>query len=252
MINRKIAAIIQARIGSTRLPKKAMLKVLNKPLLHYMIGQVKKSKKINDIIIVTSIKKENSVIRNFCKKNGIKCFSGSDKNLVNRYYLAAKKFNIDIIVRLTSDCPLIDSHIIDKLIEKYTSSKYDFVANTSPPYNLTYPDGMDVEIFSSKILKFVNSKCKIKTDLEHVTPYIWRKKKKFKQFKQNLKKNLSHLRLTVDYSEDFELIRNIIIYFKKNKININLNNIRKYLASNPDVYLINKKRNKNFKLNHEH
>lgn len=243
----KVAAIIQARIGSTRLPKKAMLKVLDKPLLYYMIKQVKKSKLIKDVVVVTSIKKENSIIRNFCKKNNIKCFSGPDKNLVKRYYLAAKKFNIDTIVRLTSDCPLIDPKIIDRLIKKYYSFKYDFVANTSPPYNLTYPDGMDVEIFSLDTLTFVNNRCKSKKDLEHVTPFIWRKKKYFNNFKHNLKKNLSHYRLTVDYKEDFELISNIIIHFKKNKISMGLKNIVNYLSLNPDIYLINKKRNKKFK-----
>lgn len=243
----KIAAIIQARIGSRRLPKKAMLKILNKPLLGYMVDQVKKSKKIKEIIIATSKSNENNAIRSFCKKNKIKCYSGSETNLVERYCGAVKLFGVSTIVRLTSDCPLIDPEVIDKCLEKYISSEYDFVANTSPPYNSSYPDGMDVEIFSSNTLDYVNQVCKNYSDLEHVTPFIWRKKSFFKLFKCNLKKNLSHYRLTVDYKEDFNLIKEIITHFKKNEINISLQNIESFLEKNEDIYAINKMRNKKYK-----
>lgn len=245
-MKKKIAAIIQARISSTRLPKKSMRKVLKKPLLEYMIKQVKKSKLINDIIIATSIKKENDIIRSFCKKKKIKCFSGSENNLVDRYCGAANFFGIDIIVRLTSDCPLIDPKVIDICVKKYLSKKYDFVANTNPPKKSTYPDGMDVEIFSYKILKFINSSCKNKFYLEHVTPYIWKKNKSYKLHLVKLNKDFSDLRLTVDYIEDFELVEKIITYFILNKKKINLKNIISYIKKNPSVYQINKIRNKKF------
>jgi spore coat polysaccharide biosynthesis protein SpsF len=244
----KIAAIIQARIGSTRLPRKAMLKIKGKPLLFYMIQQVKKSDKLNDIIVITSKKKENNIIRNFCIKNNINCFSGDEKNLVKRYFQAAKKYNVDIIVRLTSDCPLIDPRVIDKCINKFLSLKYDFVGNTSPPFNLTYPDGMDVEIFSKETLKYVFDNCKNTSDLEHVTPFIWRKKKFFKLCKLDSKKNLSKFRLTVDYKEDFILVKKIIEYFLANEIKINLKNIIFFLNNNSKVYSLNKMYNKKFRL----
>ena len=244
-MKKKIAAIIQARMGSSRLPKKAMKKVLGKPLLYYMISQIKKSKTVNDIIIATSIKKENNEIRNFCKKNKIKCFSGSEKNVLSRYYKTAREYKSDVIVRLTSDCPLIDPKIIDTCVKKFLRSNYKFVANTSPPEKLTFPDGMDVEVFSFKTLKYANANCKLKSDLEHVTPFIWRNKKKFKQYKINLKKNLSHLRLTVDYREDFLLIKKIITYFQAKKLQLSLNNMVDYLFSNKDLININAFRNKN-------
>jgi len=243
----KIAAIIQARIGSTRLPQKAMLKILNKPLLGYMIDQVKRSKNIDEIIVATSENNENNTIRSFCKKYRIKCYSGSEINLVERYCDAAKFFGVNTIVRLTSDCPLIDPQIIDKCLEKYISSEYDFVANTSPPYNSSYPDGMDVEIFSYNTLEYINRVCKNQLDLEHVTPFIWRKNSFFKLFKCNHKKNLSHYRLTIDYMEDFKLLKKIIIHFMKNKINISLENIDNFLKKNENIYAINKKRNKKYK-----
>ena len=239
----KVGIIIQARMGSKRLPGKIMKSIENKPILFYMINQIKKSKLYNEIIICTSKKKKNDVVRKFCKNNKIICFSGDENNLVKRYYLAAKKFNIDIIVRLTADCPLIDPVVIDLCINKFLSKKYDFVANTSPPVNSTYPDGMDVEVFSFKTLEQVNLNCKSKNDLEHVTPYIWRKKKKFKQLKLNLEKNFSHLRLTLDYQEDYTLIKKIITYFNKNKLDINLKNIIIFFKKNKNLLEINKIRN---------
>ena len=244
-----VGIIVQARIGSKRLRGKVLKKINNKPMLYYMLKQIKKSSFYDKIIITTSKKKENNPIRNFCKKRKIICFSGSENNLVNRYYLSAKENNIDIIVRVTADCPLIDPKIIDESIKKFVTKNYDFVANTSPPYNQTYPDGMDVEVFSYNTLKYVNRVCKNSFDLEHVTPFIWRNKKTFKLYKIKSKKNLSNLRLTVDYIEDFKLIEKIIVYFEKNKINMTLKNIEKYLNSNHNIYSINKSRNKKYKSN---
>ena len=239
----KVGIIIQARMGSKRLPGKVMSKILNKPILHYMLNQVRRSVLHDKIVIATSIKKENNIIRNYCKKNNINCFSGSENNLVNRYYLAAKKYNIDVIVRLTADCPLIDPQIIDQCIKKFYNNNYDFVANTSPPYKKTYPDGVDVEVFSFDLIKLVNDKCKSKNDLEHVTPYIWRKKKKFKLFRFELKKNLAKYRFTLDYKEDFLIIKEIIINLYKKRKKITMENVVNFINKNKNIYLIKKKRN---------
>ena len=239
----KVGIIIQARMGSQRLPGKVMNKVKNKPILHHMLKQVKKSKLHDLIVIATSLKKENEIIRNFCKKNKIKCYSGSENNLVNRYYLAAKKYNINIIVRLTADCPLIDPEIIDQGINKFLTDKYDFVANTSPPFKKSYPDGVDVEVFSFQLIKRVNFECKNKKDLEHVTPYIWRKKKRFNLFRFELKQNLSKYRFTLDYKEDFILIKQILINLYKKQKKITMKNVVNFIKQNKDIYLLNNNRN---------
>ena len=239
----KVGIIVQARMGSQRLPGKVMSKIKNKPILHYMLEQIKKSKLCDKVIIATSIKKENNIIRNFCKKNKITCFSGSENNLVNRYYLSAKKYKIDIIVRLTGDCPLIDPEIIDLSIKKFLLGNYDFVANTSPPHKKTFPDGVDVEVFSFKTIKNVNFECKNKNDLEHVTPYIWRKKKKFNLYRLELKNDLSKYRFTLDYEEDFILIKEILINLYKKRKKITMNNVINYIKKNKNIYLLNYKRN---------
>jgi spore coat polysaccharide biosynthesis protein SpsF (cytidylyltransferase family) len=239
----KVGIIVQARMGSKRLPGKIMKLVNNKPNLFHMIKQIKKSKLYNKIIICTSKKKENNIVRTFCKQNKIICFSGSENNLVNRYYLAAKKYNIDVIVRLTADCPLIDPKIIDMCIKKFLTKNYDFVANTSPPHGKSYPDGVDVEVFSFETIKIVNNECKSRSDLEHVTPFIWRKKSRFKLFRFELKKNFSKYRFTLDYKEDFLLIKKIIINFNKNKKLITMKNVVNFLKKNKNIYFLNNKKN---------
>jgi spore coat polysaccharide biosynthesis protein SpsF len=239
----KVGIIVQARMGSKRFPGKIMKKVNGYPMLNHMLNQIKKSKLHDEIIIATSLKKENDIVRNFCKKNKINCFSGSENNLVNRFYLCAKKYKLDTIVRLTADCPLIDPTIIDLCIKKFLSKKFDFVANTSPPNNKSYPDGVDAEVFSFKTIQTVNSKCKSKKDLEHVTPYIWRKKKEYRLFRFNLKKDLSKYRFTLDYKEDFVLIKKILINLYNKKKKITMNNVIQYIKQNKNVYLLNHKRN---------
>jgi len=238
----KVGIIIQARMGSKRFPGKIMKLINNKPILFHMLRQIKKSNLYDEIIFCTSIKKENDVVRKFCKKNKIICFSGSENNLVNRYYLTAKKYKIDVIVRLTADCPLIDPTIIDLCIKKFLSRNYDFVANTSPPYKKSYPDGVDVEVFSFKTIEIVNRECKSKNDLEHVTPYIWRKKKRFNLFRFELKKNLFKYRFTLDYKEDFILIRKVLLNFYKKRKKITMKNVVNYIKQHKNVYLLNNKK----------
>ena len=154
----KIVCIVQARISSSRLPAKILLPGYDKPLLLHLIERLDKSKLINDVVIATSTNPLDDLIYDLCKLKKIKVFRGSLTNLLERYYKCAKKFNADHIVRITSDCPLIDPKIIDKMISKYLRLKnIDFLSNTHPP---TFPDGFDVEIFKFSALQkaFKNAK----------------------------------------------------------------------------------------------
>ena len=144
-----IGALIQARMGSKRLPNKVLQKINKRPILDIMIARLKNSKQIEKIIVCTTNKKEDDRIVNFCKKNNINYFRGASQNVMSRYYNAAKKFNIKTIVRLTADCPLIDAKIIDKMLVHYKKIKVDYLANTNPPENSTFPDGTDVERYLS-------------------------------------------------------------------------------------------------------
>ncbi len=206
MVKKNISVIIQARVNSSRFPKKILSKIQNNTLLEILIKRILKSKKIDDIIIACTRKKEDDKIVEICKNYNVKIFRGSEKNVFDRYYQAAKKFKIKNIIRLTSDCPLIDPRILNKFIEKFFSGGFDYLSNTINP---TFPDGMDIEIFKYKIMKEKILKKISNHEKEHVT-FGFHNKKKYKIYNFKSDKNLSNLKLTVDTKKDFYLIRNLI------------------------------------------
>lgn len=205
---KNIVAIIQARTNSIRLPNKILFKINNMMLIEILYKRLEKSKKINQIVIATTKKSKNLI--HFLKKKKIKFFVGSEKNVLNRYYKTASKFKADTIVRITADGILADPKLIDRLIGIYENKNVDYLSNIEPA---TFPDGLDIEIFNFKILKYANFNAKTKYDKEHVTPFIRSLNKKNK-FNVLSKKDYSKLRLTLDEPEDFLLLQRIFNYFK--------------------------------------
>ena len=160
-----ISILLQARMSSSRLPGKVMREINGKPMLDYLLERVKKCKKVQDIILIIPDGKEDDVLETWCIKSGVDYYRGNEDNLLERFYKAAIKFNVSTIVRLTGDNPLIDSELIDQVIELYSSSNYDFVSN-AVPLPTSYPIGMSVEVFGlSCFLELVNSKEVVKTKL---------------------------------------------------------------------------------------
>ena len=242
-----ITAIIQARVGSKRLRGKILKKIKGKEILSLLLSRLSKSKLIRDIIIAIPITKENDKLATFLKKKQLKVYRGSENDVLKRYYMCAKKFSVQNILRITSDCPLIDPKLVDKIGKIYLSNKYDYVSNVE---KRSFPDGMDIEFFNFKTLKkaFLNSISDY--DKEHVTKYILRSDK-FKKYNYHDNKNFSHLRITLDRVEDFNLIKKIFYnfknydfsyeqilnFYKKNKklfLN-NINQSNKYLFNDLDV-----------------
>lgn len=234
----KVTAIIQARMGSTRLPGKVMKEVLGKPLLEYQIERIKKSRLIHTLIVGTTIRETEQPIVDLCERLAVNCFRGSEENVLERFFKAAKKFEAQVVVRLTSDCPLIDPVIIDQVIEEYLSNRnlYDYFSNT---IERTYPRGFDVEVFSMEALEQSYLETNDADDCEHVTPYLYHHPEKFKvgQFKHPI--DLSAYRLTVDTEEDLQLITVLIesLYEKNNSFS--LDNILDLLQKNPKWTLLN-------------
>lgn len=211
-----IAAIIQARMSSTRLPGKVLTDIEGKPLLWHIIERLEKAKKIDTIIVATTDKKSDKKVIDVAKKAGVKTFAGSENDVLDRYYKAAKKFGSKVIVRITSDDPFKDPKIIDKLVGVFLKSKgkFDYISNTIIP---TYPEGLDIEIFSFKALEKAWRESKKLFEREHITPYIWRHPEKFNLKNISLKKDLSYLRWTIDYPQDLQFAREIYkrLYAKK-------------------------------------
>lgn len=231
-----IGCIIQARMGSTRLPGKVMMKIDKKnSVLHYVITQVKHCKLIHQIIIATTHLKEDEGIIEFSRDLGIDYFRGEPLDVLDRYYQCAKKFSISTIVRVTSDNPLVDPEIIDQVIEKFNSNSYDYVS-TSPPRS--FPQGTDVEVFSFSALEKAWRNAKKPSEREHVTPYFYNNPNIFNIFIVNHLPNISHLRWTVDRTDDLELVRMIASKVKKRPIL--MKDIINLLTTEPNLIEINK------------
>lgn len=208
----KVVCIIQARMGSTRLPGKVMLDLCGKTVLERVVERVRKVKNIDEIVIATTTKKDDDIIVNKALKCNVKIFRGSEDDVLSRYYFAAKKYNADVIVRITSDCPLIDPAVTESVIDYYLKNvyKFDYVSNT---LERTYPRGLDTEVFSFKSLEKAFAEAILERDREHVTTYIWKNPDVFKLGCYKNDKDYSHLRWTLDTSEDYELIKRIYNYF---------------------------------------
>ncbi len=238
--------IIQARIGSSRLPGKILRNYKNYNLLKVLIQRLNKSKKVKNIIIATTKQKEDDRVVKFCLDNSLTYFRGSKNNVLNRYYKASRKYKVKNIIRITSDCPLIDPVILDKMILEFKKKKLDYLSNTYPEPS-TYPDGMDIEIFTYRSLQLANKYAKTKSEKEHVTAYI-RRQKRFKILRTDLLKDMSNFRLTIDYPKDYNLFKYLIDKFKSKIFFVGMIEIIKYLKKNPSLIEYQKKilRNEKF------
>ncbi|MCG2717784.1 MAG: glycosyltransferase family protein [Nanoarchaeota archaeon] len=236
-----IGALIQTRMGSTRLPGKILKEVLGEPLLWHLCERLKFSEFIDEVIILTTEKKSDDPIVDFCKVNKLKYFRGSEYDVLDRHYQAAKKFKVDVIVRITSDCPLIDPQVTDRVIKYYLDNKgkFDYVSNCHPA---TYPDGLDTEVISFDILEEAWKNAKKPYEREHVTPYIWDNPEIFRIGNVEYKKDVSmEERWTLDYEEDYQFIK--IVYknlYEEGQI-FSMGDILQLLKESPEIKKINEK-----------
>ena len=204
-----IYAIIQAGMGSTRLPGKVMMDLCGHPVIEHVVTRVKRSRFINKIVIATSFDSNNQPIIDFCKENEINYFVGSEDDVLDRYYQTAINNNVnddDILIRITSDCPLIDPFVVDKVIQEHISNKNDYTTNV---IKCTYPDGLDCEVFNFNVLKSAWINANLSSQREHVTLYIRDNPDKFKLGNVKNNKDLSRLRWTLDEKEDFIFIEEV-------------------------------------------
>jgi spore coat polysaccharide biosynthesis protein SpsF len=232
------AIFVQARMGSTRLPGKVMMSVLNKPLLAFLVERLQQVKEADQLVILTTTLKADDVIADFCRKNSIACFRGSEEDVLSRYFHAALESHPDTIVRITSDCPLIDPEIIDCVIKTYKDNypQYDYVSNS---LERTYPRGMDTEVFSFEALQHAYQKAEKPSEREHVTLYLYKHPETFKLKNVSYPANLSHHRWTVDTPEDFKLIQLILNNLYPVHPHFKMQDILNVLAQHPDWSSIN-------------
>ena len=239
----KIGAIVQARTTSTRLPKKVLKELpygSGITVLEQVIRRLKKSNLLDEIIVATTVNPEDDSIVEISKKEGIKFFRGSEKNVLERYYQCAKENNVDIIVRITSDCPCIDWNIVDRVVEEHLRSKADYTFTTEK----TFPRGLDVEVVSFKALEKAYCKASEDFEKEHVCPYIHTtNREKFKIVSVEAPDYLTapDIRITLDTEEDYALLCAVFDYLYPQNNYFKAIDIINLFKEKPWLKLINKK-----------
>jgi spore coat polysaccharide biosynthesis protein SpsF len=239
----KIVTVIQARMGSSRLPGKVLLPLAGKPLLLRMYERVSLTNYAGKIVIAITEDQSDNELAVLCQKNGLNVFRGSSLDLLDRHYKTANKYNAEAVAKIPSDCPLIDSDIIDKVILYYinNSDKFDFVSNLHPP---SYPDGNDVEIMSFEALERAWINAKKDFEREHTTPFIWENTDKFRignvVWETGLDYSMTH-RFTIDYLADYNFINKVYNELYPKNERFGLIDILKLLEEKPEIKKINDK-----------
>jgi spore coat polysaccharide biosynthesis protein SpsF len=239
----KIVVVVQARSGSTRLPGKILKHICGKPVLILQLERILAARTSFQLVVATTTDSIDDPIEEICKENKILCYRGHPTDLLDRHYNAALQLGAEAVVKIPSDCPLIDPAVIDKVLNFYLENqdKYDFVSNLHPA---TYPDGNDVEIIPFKILEIAFKEAQKDFEREHTTPFIWDQPERFRignvvmENGQDL--SMTH-RFTIDYIEDYEFIKAVYDeLYEKNKL-FSLKDILDLLERRPDIININKK-----------
>jgi len=233
----KVAAIIQARMSSTRLPGKVMEEIAGKPMLRQIIDRVKRAELIHGIIVATTATEIDKPVVKLADDSGTGSYTGSEEDVLDRYYRAAKEFAADAIVRITADCPLIDPRVLDRVIQRYLEGNCDYAANI---LKLTYPDGLDVEVFSYAALERAWKEARLASEREHVTPYIKKNPDKFRLANVENNVDLSHLRWSVDEKEDLEFVRQVYKHLYKEGHIFYMEDVVGLLERHPDLKQINR------------
>jgi glutamate-1-semialdehyde 2,1-aminomutase len=208
----KVVAIVQARMGSTRLPNKVMKPIAGIPMIELLLSRLARSKQINQIVLATSSDVRNTPLVEHVQMLGYACVRGSESDVLDRYLVAARQAQADVVVRITGDCPLIDPSLVDLVIAQFKAQGVDYLSNTAPA---SYPDGLDTEVFTLQALERAGLESQDPFDHEHVTPYL-RKPGLYTTGAMQHSEDLSALRWTVDEPADFEVISRVFAHFAPN------------------------------------
>jgi glutamate-1-semialdehyde 2,1-aminomutase len=206
----KVVAIVQARMGSTRLPGKVMKPICGVPMIELLLERLGRAQQLDQIVVATPDDDSNEPLVQHVRSLGLCCVQGSEKDVLARYLAAAKHTSADIVVRITGDCPLVDPQLVDAAVEKFKSGQVDYLSNTDPA---TLPDGLDIEVFTTLALERAACESQDAYDHEHVTPYL-RKSPVFRRASMRYEEDLSSLRWTVDEPEDLSVVTTVFEHFK--------------------------------------
>jgi spore coat polysaccharide biosynthesis protein SpsF len=234
----KTVAIVQARMGSTRLPGKVLQDLAGEPMLARVVNRTCRAKTLQEVVIATTTNTVDDVIVKLCEARGWSWFRGSEEDVLDRYYHAAKKYQADFIVRITSDCPLIDPEVIDHVVQEFLERQpeVDYASNTWP--RRTFPRGLDTEVMRMDVLERAWREDRNPAWREHVTPYIYRNPDRFRIHNVVSPVDYSAMRWTVDTQEDLAFVRQIYNYFGHDRFS--WREVLKVLEEHPEWVEINR------------
>lgn len=230
----KVVAIVQARMGSTRLPNKVMKPIGGFPMIELLLARLAKSAQIDQIVLATSSDEQNTPLVEHVQKLGYTCVRGSETDVLERYLLAARQVHADVVIRITGDCPLIDPVLVDKAIAQFKAAGVDYLSNAAPA---TYPDGLDTEVFSLLALERAGRESQEPFDHEHVTPYL-RRPGLFKTDVMRNDEDLSGLRWTVDEPADFDVVSQVFAHFAPD-MHFSWTQVLELQRRRPDIFAAN-------------
>jgi len=239
----RIVVFVQTRMGSGRLPGKVLKEVLGRPILLHQIERIKRARLPNEVVVITTTQPDDDAVAKLCEEHSIPCFRGSETDLLDRHYQAAKKFEADFVAKIGSDCPLTDPAVIDEVLGlwKKNPKEYDYVSNYHPP---TFPDGLDAEGSPFSILEVAWKEAKKPHEREHTFPFIWDQPERFRigNVENPRGKMFMTHRWTLDYPEDWEFISRVYTELR-DKPEFDTDDILDLLARKPEIVAINEKYN---------
>ena len=236
----KVVAIVQARMGSTRLPNKVMKPIGGFPMIEVLLARLACAEQVSEIMVATSVDPRNQLLADHVDALGYKCYRGSENDVLDRYLQAAKSVSADVLVRITGDCPLVDPTLVDVAIRQFEASKVDYFSNTAPP---TFPDGLDIEVFTLAALEKAAQETSKAYDHEHVTPYL-RESGRFKQASMQHSEDLSGLRWTVDELADYDVVSKVFAHFAPD-IHFSWQQVLQLQRSQPEIFNANQNLTRN-------
>jgi glutamate-1-semialdehyde aminotransferase/spore coat polysaccharide biosynthesis protein SpsF (cytidylyltransferase family)/predicted dehydrogenase len=228
-------AIIQARMGSTRLPGKSLAEIEKRPMLWHVVERVKRARLVDRVVVATSTNAADDVIEQMCRESGVTCYRGSENDVLDRFYMAARAEKAAQVVRITADCPLIDPEVIDRVVARFQRGDLDYASNAMVR---SYPDGLDTEVFSSSALERAWHEATRASEREHVTPYLRSEKFRTANVQSDSTSLYQHYRWTVDEAEDLEFIRAVYRALRE-KENFGMREVLELLEKNPGLEKMN-------------
>jgi spore coat polysaccharide biosynthesis protein SpsF len=233
-----VLAVLQARTTSSRLPNKVLKEICGKPMIIHQLERIRRSRTIDEIVVATSIDASDDHLVEILKQNDYQIFRGSLENVLERVYRAALGYLPEDVVRLTADCPLADSDVIDLIVAEHLKEKNDYTSNTITP---NYPDGLDVEVIKFSSLEVASQHANLPSEFEHVTQYIKSRPNEFKMSNVGYKEDLSVLRWTVDEPEDFEFVDAVYQELYLNNFSFNMLDVLDLINKKPQLIQLNTK-----------